>query len=251
MKFLKHLLYVHRRTSTDIIYGELGMYPLEVSIKCRMINYWLRLITGKNTKLSYVMYTCLLQLYRSGVYLSPWLEYVRSILIECGLSGVWMSQSVNNSNGIMNIVEQKLKDLWITKWYSNISVKGICSSYQIYKEVYGIEEYLLKLNKNDRIYISKLRTGNIQLPVIKGRYSGIIREERYCDMCNNGQVGDEYHLLFQCQSQIIVQLRDKYIPNYYKNRPNQFKYIMFMQTKNVNLLIKFSQFIKEALRLYR
>lgn len=59
MKFLKHVLYVHRYTSTDMVYGELGVYPLDITIKCRMINYWSRLIMGKNTKLSYIMYVCL------------------------------------------------------------------------------------------------------------------------------------------------------------------------------------------------
>ena len=75
-------------------------------------------------------------------------------------------QSVNNPNGILKIVEQQLRDLWITKWFSNISTKAICSSYQLYKEVYGIEEYLFTLSKSNRICLSKLRTGNNQLPVI-------------------------------------------------------------------------------------
>ena len=251
MKFLKHVLYVHRYTGTDIVYGELGVYPLEISIKCRMINYWTRLITGKNTKLSYVMYTCLLQLHSSGVYSSPWLDYIRNICNECGLSGVWLSQTVNNPKLFMKIVEQKLKDLWITTWYGNITTKAICSSYRLYKEVYGIEEYLVRLNKTSRIYLSKLRTGNNQLPVITGRYRGISREERYCDKCNSGQVGDEYHVLFQCQYQHVVQLRNKYIPDYYKTNPNQFKFIMLMQSENVKLLNNLAQFIKEALRLFR
>ena len=48
-KFLKHVLFVHSKTSNDIVYGELGVYPLEVDINCRMINFWVRLITGRNT----------------------------------------------------------------------------------------------------------------------------------------------------------------------------------------------------------
>ncbi len=47
MKLMKHVLYVHRYTSTDIadiVYGELGMYPLEITIKCKVINFWSRII---------------------------------------------------------------------------------------------------------------------------------------------------------------------------------------------------------------
>ena len=46
-KFYKHVLYLHSYTSTNIVYGELGVYPLEITIKCRMINYWSVPIIGK------------------------------------------------------------------------------------------------------------------------------------------------------------------------------------------------------------
>lgn len=56
MKFIKHVLYVHKNTSTDIVYGELGENPIDVIINTRLIGYWSRLITGKATKLSIIMY---------------------------------------------------------------------------------------------------------------------------------------------------------------------------------------------------
>ena len=43
-KFLKQVLFVHSKTSNDIVYGELGVYPLEVDINCRMISFWVGLI---------------------------------------------------------------------------------------------------------------------------------------------------------------------------------------------------------------
>ncbi len=39
MKYMKHGLCVHRYTSTDIVYGELGVHPLEITIKCKMRNF--------------------------------------------------------------------------------------------------------------------------------------------------------------------------------------------------------------------
>ncbi len=71
MKFLKQVLGVHKNTSNDMVYGELGVFPLDIYIKSRMIGHWARLISGKNTKLCYVMYHCLLQLDRLGLYTSP------------------------------------------------------------------------------------------------------------------------------------------------------------------------------------
>jgi hypothetical protein len=35
-----------------MIYGELGLFSIEIDVKLRMISYWARLLTGKETKLS-------------------------------------------------------------------------------------------------------------------------------------------------------------------------------------------------------
>lgn len=76
-------------------------------------------------------------------FISPWLDCIRSICIECGLSGVWQSQTINNVKWLLKAVEQRLKNLWISTWYRNVTTKSICGSYMMYKEVYGIEEYLV------------------------------------------------------------------------------------------------------------
>ena len=179
------------------------------------------------------MYNCLLQLHTSGIYLSPWLECITNTCIECGMTGVWMSQTVNNPKWFRKAVEHKLRDIWITKWYGNVTITAICSTYKLCKEIYGIEDYLVKHNKNSHIYLSKFRTGNNKLPIITCRYNQTDREERCCIKCNDGLIGDEYHVLLQCQSQDIVQLRNKYIPEYYRLQPNHFKFVTLMQSRNV------------------
>ena len=47
-KFLRHVLFVHKNTSNNIVYGELGVYPMDIRIKCKSIGFWLQLISGKN-----------------------------------------------------------------------------------------------------------------------------------------------------------------------------------------------------------
>ena len=39
VRFLNHTSCVQRNTCKDIVYGELGIYPLEVDIKVRIIKY--------------------------------------------------------------------------------------------------------------------------------------------------------------------------------------------------------------------
>lgn len=151
------MLFVHRKTSNDICYGELGVNPLDVIINCRMLNFWARLITCKRSKLSYIMYCCLCQLYQRGVYSSPWLAQVKYIYINCGMSEVWVSQTVVNPTWFKKSVAIRLKDQWITTWNANLMSKSICSSYNIYKDIYCLEEYL--------IVLTKLRASNKRLPI--------------------------------------------------------------------------------------
>lgn len=94
--------------------------------------------------------------------------------------------------------------------------KGICSTYCMFKEVYGLEIYLVKLAKTIDIKLSKIRTGNNRLSVVRGRYGNLNREKRYCDKCNSEQLGSEYHFLSQCQNQNINQVRKTYIPEYFR-----------------------------------
>ncbi len=60
-------------------------------------------------------------------------------------------------------------------------------------------------------------------------------------------IGDEYHALLVYENEEITRLRNKYIPRYYRDRPNQFKYILLMQTSNVTVLKKLALFVKHVL----
>ena len=100
-----------------------------------------------------------------------------------------LEQQVNNTEWLKRAVERKLKDQWITTWHTNISTKGICKSYSMYKELYVLEDYLLKLRKNIKIRLTKIRANNNRLPVVTRRNENVSREDRLCTKCSN-EVGD-------------------------------------------------------------
>jgi hypothetical protein len=58
-------------------------------IQERIINYWAKLLTGKQEKILAILYNFSLLNYRTNI---PWLKSVKSILDECGLSYVWNNQ---------------------------------------------------------------------------------------------------------------------------------------------------------------
>ncbi len=242
---------MHKNTSNDMVYGELGVYPLSINIQCRMLCYWSRMISGKQSKLCYVIYQCLLHLDRAGVYTSPWVACVKNLLNDNGMSGIWLSQTVPNLMCFKRAIERRLKDQWISMWYQNLSTKSLCSNYRIFKCAFGFEEYLLKMRNSSRIVISRFRTSNNKLPVNVGRYAGVSREERICNKCNANVIGDEFNIILECTNEEITRLREMYVPNCYTLRPTYFKYVALMQNSRKKIKNNLEQFFRSIATLFR
>ena len=56
LQFCKMILHLKQSTPNFIVYAELGRYPITVSVKLRMINFWSRLLNGKESKMCAVLY---------------------------------------------------------------------------------------------------------------------------------------------------------------------------------------------------
>jgi len=71
-------------------------------------------------------------------------------------------------------------------------------NYQVYKHIFQFEEYLTTIPHSQAIIIFKLRTNNNKFPVETGRWKKTKTplNERYCTLCNSGDIGDLYHYLF-------------------------------------------------------
>ena len=69
-------------------------------------------------------------------------------------------------------------------------------------------------------------------------------EERKCTDCD--VLEDEYHLIFECNR--YTELRKKYIPKYYWNRPSMFKLAELLNSTNIKLLRNISIYIFQAFK---
>ena len=79
-----------------MVYAELGRMPPEIKIKTKALFFWSKLVTGKQTKLSYILYFFLLMLYNENIYSSEWTTFIIDTLNGCGLSYVWLEQEYMN-----------------------------------------------------------------------------------------------------------------------------------------------------------
>ena len=70
----------------------------------------------------------------------------------------------------------------------------------------------------------------------------IDRNERYCTLCNRNEIGDEFHLLFQCYT--LRDQRNRFLTKYFINHPNSFKLSVLFNIHSLNKLIRICKLIK-------
>ena len=233
LKFCKYILGVKKATPSSMVYGELGRFPIDIVIKCRMVLYWVNILNSDERKLNRKMYNVLFRLYQDNMYKSPWLSYIHRTLDECGLGFVWQQQAdiyLFNREWIKLTLKRVLQDMFIQEWNVQVTNSPKCSEYATYKMELTLEPYLIKNSKEIYRYIVKLRTSNHNLPIEKGRYCNIDRKDRICTLCEGNKLGDEYHYIMECS--FFTELRKKFVPKYYRERPNMLKFIQLMQRVN-------------------
>ena len=243
LKFCKLLLNLKKSTPNFMIYGELGIYPMSVYIQLRMVNFWSKIVNGDDNKIAKIIYRYMFLKTSQNNFRSDWLKYVKDTLDRCGYSNIWLLQGNFNSKWLSNSLKQKLFDQFQQKWRSDIdnSPKGL--SYKLFKQNYEFEEYLNILNDKDRITYCRFRTGNHKLPIETGRWNRIDRNQRYCNLCQGNEIGDEFHYILPCRS--LANIRKQYLYNFFLYRINILKFGKLFQLKNISKLKHLCKFIRE------
>ena len=111
--------------------------------------------------------------------------------------------------GIVNIIRQRLKDIELQRWLSEINndirkdanQSNKMRTYRLFKTLdnYKCEDYMYLhqvTNTRHRIALTKLRLSNHKLAIETGRYSRPFKKpaERTCPICKIG-MEDEYYFL--------------------------------------------------------
>ena len=150
-------------------------------------------------------------------------------------------------NVLKNWISSKLNDQFIQKWFSQMNNSSRGLFYSEYKRGFGIEKYLVKLNSYDRAMIAKFRCSNIKFPIETGRWNGVPKHERICNLCGNG-IGYEFHYLFICEKQEIKTIREKFIPIYYTKYPTERKLWWMLMYCHVEPYRNLASFLKIIVR---
>jgi hypothetical protein len=78
-------------------------------------------ISGKQTKLSAIIYKCMYNMLRVRDRNFMWLKYVKHILCNCGFNYIWESQTFINELWLKHSIKQNLTDQYLQMWLSSVN----------------------------------------------------------------------------------------------------------------------------------
>ena len=142
-----------------------------------------------------------------------WSQKINHVLDHIGLGYLW-TKAHENEIGILNIIKQRLKDIKLQRWLSDVNndvrkdanQKNKLRTFRKFKTIENDKcaDYLRQVtNIRHQITLTKLRLSNHKLAIETGRYVRPYKkpEERICSICKK-DVEDEIHFLTLCPAYI-------------------------------------------------
>ena len=136
--------------------------------------------------------------------------------------------------------------------------KGKHAVYSQIKRSYLYEKYLnFDLDNSLIKYITSIRLSSHCLPVEKLRKQKISRNERFCNLCDTGSVGDEFHVMAFCTNTEISRLRNELLTKITEHNQQFQKFAisdiikLLLIANDKTLTYIFAVFLKKMLRLVK
>ena len=247
-KFLKWLLGVNKYCKNNASRAETGRFPMTIAAQCRNFKFWLTL-TKNEYKLSQIAYNDI----KWEENKAFWSKKIKSLLEQIGLGDLWMKAHYVDI-GIVNIIRQRLKDIELQRWLSEINndirkdanQSNKMRTYRLFKTIdnYKCEDYLHQVtNVRHRIALTKLRLSNHKLAIETGSYSRPFKKpaERTCPICKI-KMEDEYHFLNICPAyqekrcSLLDYLEKEYRIKISRMSPNRiFMFLINPPSRNIKI----------------
>ena len=177
----KKILCLRPSAPSCMVYGEVG----------KLMSLWLCLLNKEESSLALIVYMIAHNLFVRDVYKAKWLCRVKHIVDNCGLSYLWLNQSMMDTNQDKQLIHTRIEEVALHNWYTDISTSSMCTMYRLFKKQSNFEDYLLSCNNRERISLTKYRCANSKIPFYNLIY---MYETELCTLYDLNVNGNEYHL---------------------------------------------------------
>ena len=151
------------------------------------MSFWPRLLNKEENSLAHIIYMIAHNMFVRDVYKAKWLCRVKHIVDNCGLSYLWLNQSMMDANHAKQLIHTRIKEIALHNWYTDISTSSMCTMYRLFKKQFNFEDYLLSCNYREQISQTKYRCANSKIPVYNQIY---MYETELCTLCDLNVNGD-------------------------------------------------------------
>ena len=127
-----------------MLYSELIKYPLNITVKLKMLSFWSKLINGKQSKLWSLIYR-LLYLKTHGNNTFSWISFVKSILDDCGFSNVWHTKNFISHKWLIESTKLRLTDHFKQNGHSTLYISKNALSYRLFKSEFRLWKIFRRL----------------------------------------------------------------------------------------------------------
>lgn len=254
IKFCKLVLGVHKKATNAAVRGELGSYPLLIIMLRLSIKYWwslnIQCLHGCN---SLVVHALLdnRRLCNDGIF--SWSSGIKSILIFIDKFDIWDKPNVLTKSNFNDLILNNLQEKYDSFWYYHINnFQAKLRTYCIFKNNFGIEQYILSFRRSFRANFSRLRISAHHLMIEKGRYLKMPLEKRICKLCNLNEIEDETHFMIKCtyysvlRDKMLSDLSDNLLAFDFENLPDRNKFKILMSVKDYDCVIPVLHFVNNA-----
>ena len=139
LKNCRSLLDVKHTAPNIMVYGELGIIPLHLKIKARVLKFWYRIISGKKDKICYTLYQLMHYLHVNDLFHSDWIKSVHETLDKLGFSNIWSTHNTFYSQALFkNKIKTRLADQFKQEWQNKVNITERCLNYRLYKKDFAI-----------------------------------------------------------------------------------------------------------------
>ena len=239
VKFLKQILGVRRQTRHIAVYGEVGRVPLSVLRKVRILKYWYKILSLRDT-LFFKVYSQQVNSLMQGATENNWVLQLKTLLNKLGFTDLWNSQSMTKLQ--LQMVSQCIYDQYFQSWYSAVNTTSKLETLKFLNKAFNFEKYLtcIKIDSH-RVALTRFRCSAHKLMIEEGRHRNVERNYRLFQICNINVIEDEYHFLLVCPA--YRDIRVNTLPKYFCSWPSKQKFVKLLTETQAATLKKIGKFL--------
>ena len=250
IKFCKTVLGVHKKATNNAVRGELGSYPILISMIALAIKYWWKLNLNCMLGSTSLVTKALTDNRKLNTF--SWSTGIMNVLKLIDKYDIWNRPTMINKANFNTLIVDSIKTVYNNSWLNVIkNHQTKLRTYCQFKHSFSLENYVTLLKRKYRSTFCKLRISCHKLRIEMDRYVSpkLPPERRICKYCDLNEIEDEFHFTMKCslyndiRNRFMTLIDDIFVTN---NSSENDKFLLIMGANDFDTTNAVASFINTA-----